>query len=230
MSARGLGILVVDDDHAIRRLLRIVLGRQAFTVFEAGTVEAALTTAAAVRPDIVILDLGLPDGDGVEVTRRLREKGNTPILILSVRDQEEEKVAALDAGADDYLTKPFGIGELLARTRVLVRRLAGDGAGEPFRRGDLEVDLTRRLVKVAGNTVRLTPTEYEILKTFVQARGKVLTHQQLLRQVWGAAYTAETHILRVNISNLRRKLERDPEHPHYIITESRVGYRMTAAD
>ena len=226
MSPHGLRVLVVDDDPALRRLLRIVLGRQAYTVFEEGTAGAALATAAAVRPDIVILDLGLPDGDGVEVTRRLRAQGNTPILILSVRDQEEEKVAALDGGADDYLTKPFAVGELLARIRVLLRRLAGEGTGEPFRHGDLEIDLGRRLVKVAGTAARLTPTEYELLKAFVQARGRVLTHQQLLRQVWGPGYAKEPHLLRVNISNLRRKLERDPAHPHYILTESRIGYRL----
>ena len=183
MSGPGPRVLVVDDDEAIRRFLRITLRANDYTVFEAGGARAAVAAVETVRPDVVILDLGLPDGDGVEVTRQLRDRGQIPILILSVKDQEEDKIAALEAGAEDYLTKPFGVGELHARLRVLLRRVAGGRPGIPFRLGALEVDLTRRLVKIGGSAVQLTPTEYELLKVLVQARGKVLTHQQLLGQV-----------------------------------------------
>lgn len=226
MDEQGPRVLVVDDDRAIRRFLDIALRARGYAVFEAASARAALAAASSVRPDVVILDLGLPDGDGIEVTRRLRQVERIPILILSVRDQEEEKVAALEAGADDYITKPFGVGELHARLRVLLRRGAGSRTGEPFRSGDLEVDLTRRLVKMSGDVVQLTPTEYDLLKALVHAGGKVLTHQQLLQQVWGPEYLKASHMLHVNISNLRRKIERDLTQPEYIVTEPRVGYRL----
>jgi two-component system KDP operon response regulator KdpE len=174
----------------------------------------------------VILDLGLPDIDGVEVTRRLREWTNIPILILSVHEQETSKIAALDAGADDYLTKPFGAGELLARLRVASRRAAQVGNEPIFQCGDLTVDLTYRSVTVNGNPITLTPTEYDILKTLVKHAGKVLTHRQLLRSVWGVSYEGETHLLQVNISNLRHKIEPNPTRPTYILTEPGVGYRL----
>jgi two-component system, OmpR family, KDP operon response regulator KdpE len=225
MNGPGPRVLVVDDDNAIRRLLRITLKANGYAVFEATGVNAALAAAATVRPDIVILDLGLPDGSGVEVVRKLRDHDRIPILILSVKDQEEDKVAALEAGADDYVTKPFGVGELHARLKALLRRVATSHTESPFRSGGLEVDLTRRTVKVQGSRVQLTPTEYDLLKALVQAAGKVLTHQQLLRQVWGPAHVTSSHILRVNISTLRHKLE-DPAHPEYVITEPRIGYRL----
>jgi two-component system KDP operon response regulator KdpE len=178
------------------------------------------------HPDIIILDLGLPDFDGVEVTRRLREWSQTPIIVLSVREAENDKVAALDAGADDYLTKPFGTGELMARIRVALRR-ASRGSDEPvFQVDKLKMDVSRRIVMVDENEISLTPTEYEILRLLLQNAGKVLTHRQLLKQVWGTAYEDEMHILRVNISNLRRKIEPNPSRPHYLLTEPGVGYRL----
>jgi two-component system KDP operon response regulator KdpE len=174
----------------------------------------------------VILDLGLPDMDGVEVTRRLREWTAIPIIILSVREHENDKIAALDAGADDYLTKPFGIGELMARMRVALRRTVQDTSEPVFESNGLMVDFAHREVKVNDQSVTLTPTEYDLLRTLVKNAGKVLTHRQLLRTVWGNAYEAETHMLQVNISNLRRKIEPDPYRPVYIVTEPGVGYRL----
>jgi two-component system KDP operon response regulator KdpE len=181
---------------------------------------------AADRPDIIILDLGLPDMDGVEVTRRLREWTQTPIIVVSVREQEKDKIAALDAGADDFLTKPFGIGELTARLRAALRRSAQIESEPVFKTGNLEVDFTRREVQVGDQPVSLTPTEYDLLRMLVKHAGKVLTHRQLLHTVWGIAYEGETHMLQVNISNLRRKLEPNPARPSYIITEPGVGYRL----
>jgi len=221
-------VLVVDDDESIRRFLDVALRVRGYEVFEATGARAALAAAPAVRPDVVILDLGLPDGDGVDVTRQLRATDHASILVLSVRDQEEDKVAALEAGAEDYLTKPFGIDELHARLRVLLRRRTAHHAGGPISTGDLEIDLDRRVVKVRGKAVHLTPTEYDLLKALVQAEGRVRTHGQLLQQIWGPAYAAEGHLLRVNISNLRRKIEPDPAVPRYVVTEPRVGYRFSA--
>ncbi|HEX7588654.1 MAG TPA: winged helix-turn-helix domain-containing protein, partial [Anaerolineae bacterium] len=178
------------------------------------------------RPYLVILDVGLPDNDGITITRQLREWTKIPIIILSVREHEQDKIAALDAGADDYLTKPFGIGELLARMRVVMRRTAPSNDSPVFATGELAVDLTRRIVTVAGQETQLTPTEYDLLRVLVTNAGKVITHHQLLRAVWGTGYEPETHILRVNISNLRRKIETDPARPRYVLTEPGVGYRL----
>ena len=226
MDDSGLRILVVDDERAIRRYLHTSLTAHGYTVIEAGTGEEALRTAVKERLDLVILDLGLPDIDGVEVVRRLREWSKLPILILSVRDREDDKVAALDAGADDYLSKPFGMGELLARIRVAMRHSVHVSDEPVYVVGDLRVDLARREVSLASERVALTPTEYDLLRSLVQNAGKVMTHKQLLRQVWGAPYEEEAHLLRVNISNLRRKIEPNPDQPQFILTEPGVGYRM----
>lgn len=220
-------ILLIDDERAIRRMLRVALSAHGYQVYEAATGEEGLQNAASQHPDVIILDLGLPDIDGVEVTRRLREWTQTPIIILSVRGGEEDKIAALDAGADDYLTKPFGTGELTARIRTALRHAQPVGEAQPvFQVDGLRVDLLHRTVSVDGNAVELTPTEYELLKLLVQHAGKVVTHNQLLRAVWGAAYEDEAHLLRVNISNLRHKIESSPAQPRYILTESGVGYRL----
>jgi two-component system KDP operon response regulator KdpE len=228
MTQSGVRVLVVDDEAAIRRYLRASLSAHGYAVFEADSGQAALSSVTAIRPDLVILDLGLPDLDGIEVTRLLRTWTQLPILILSVRGQEADKIAALDAGADDYLTKPFGTGELLARMRVVLRRSSQAKVEPVFAVDALVVDLERRLVTVSGSEVQLTPTEYGVLRVLVTHAGKVLTHRQLLREVWGVAYQQETHLLRVNISNLRRKIEPDPSRPHYILTEPGVGYRLRA--
>jgi two-component system KDP operon response regulator KdpE len=226
MSETGPRVLVVDDEQAIRRFLRTSLTANGYTVFEA--VNGAGTLAAVVndRPDVIILDLGLPDMGGIEVTARLREWTQLPIIILSVRGQDADKIAALDAGADDYLTKPFSVGELMARIRVALRRATNPQIEPVFSTDGLQVDLTRRLVTVAGREIQLTPTEYDLLRVLVKHAGRVLTHQQLLRQVWGPGYEAEAQLVRVNISNLRRKLEPNPTRPRYIITEPGVGYRL----
>ncbi len=218
-------ILIVDDERPILRFLSASLSGQ-YEISEAATGQDAIQAVANKRPDLMILDLGLPDVDGVEVTRRVREWTDMPIIIVSVREQESEKVAALDAGADDYLTKPFGAGELMARIRAALRHVAPAESDAVFRTDDLVVDLARRLVSVGGQEVELTPNEYEILCSLVRHAGKVLTHRQLLRMVWGESYESETHILRVNVSNLRRKIERDSAKPQHIVTEPGVGYRL----
>ena len=228
MNENGLRVLVVDDERAIRRYLHAALNADGYTVYEASGGKEALNMVVANRPDLIILDLGLPDLDGVEVTRQLREWTSIPIIILSVREQESDKINALDAGADDYLTKPFSSGELLARMRAAVRHTTQNTPDFIFVFDKLHVDLTRRLVKVGDEVISLTPTEYDLLRILVQNAGKVITHRHLLRQVWGDAYETEAHLLRVNMSNLRRKIEPDPTRPHYIITEPGVGYRLKA--
>jgi two-component system KDP operon response regulator KdpE len=230
MTEVGQRVLVVDDENSIRRYLRAALGAQGFAVYEAANGQEAINAVISHHPDIIILDLGLPDFDGIEVTRRLREWSQTPIIILSVREAENDKIAALDAGADDYLTKPFGTGELMARMRVALRRLSREPDEPILQVGSLQMDVSRRVVTVAENQVSLTPIEYDILRLLLQNAGKVLTHRQLLRQVWGTAYEGEMHLLRVNISNLRRKIESDPSRPYYLLTESGVGYRLRAED
>jgi two-component system KDP operon response regulator KdpE len=219
-------VLVVDDEAPIRRFLHTALTNYGYKVFEAGTAADALNRILEDRPDVIIPDLGLPDGDGVEVTRRVREWSQVPIIILSVREAEAEKVAALVAGADDYLTKPFGLSELLARMRVVMRRQARDPSDPVVRSGSLTIDLGRRLVTVDDAAISLTPTEYALLRVLAADAGRVLTHRQLLRQVWGVGYEDELHMLRVNLSNLRRKIEPDATRPTYIQTEPGVGYRL----
>ncbi len=229
MTEPALRVLIVDDDQAIRRFLRTSLGAHNYVVFEAATGQEALEAVIANKPDVLILDLGLPDLDGIEVTRKLREWSRLPIIILSVREHEDDKIAALDAGADDYLTKPFGVGELLARLRVALRHAGAPAEEEAvFAQGDLLVDLARRIVKARGREVQLTPTEYSLLRVLITHAGKVLTHHQLLREVWGPGYEDESHLLRVNISNLRGKLEAEPARPQHILTEPGVGYRFRA--
>jgi two-component system KDP operon response regulator KdpE len=226
MTKVGLRVLVVDDEVAILRFLRVALGGEGFIVLEAATGQEALKIIASQRPDLILLDLGLPDMDGVEITKRLREWSQVPVIILSVREQEVDKIAALDAGADDYLTKPFGVGELLARIRTILRRLTSGSTEPVLVVGHLKVDLSNHQVMVDDREVQLTPTEYDLLRVLVTPAGKVLTNHQILRQVWGEGYT-DMHILRVNISNLRHKIEPDPSRPTYIHTESGVGYRLS---
>jgi two-component system KDP operon response regulator KdpE len=221
-------VLAVDDEPAIRRFLQVSLSAHGYRVQEAERGEEALVAVADQRPDLVILDLGLPDLDGIEVTRRIRDWSSVPIIILSVRGQETDKIAALDAGADDYLTKPFSTGELLARMRVCLRRATASLPEPVFTAGELQVDLASRVVSVGGQEVQLTPTEYDLLRVLVTHAGKVLTHHHLLREVWGPGYDQETHMLRVNISNLRRKIEPDAARPRHIVTEPGVGYRLRA--
>jgi two-component system KDP operon response regulator KdpE len=220
-------ILVVDDEPQIRRLLRVSLGAQGYQVHEAARGEEAVSRTATDRPDLLILDLGLPDIDGLQVIRRVREWTDTPIIVLSVREQEAQKVEAFTLGADDYVTKPFGMAELLARIAVALRHRTQAATDEPvFRTGDLVVDLARRTVAVGGREVKLTPTEYDVLRVLVTHAGKVLTHQVLLRLVWGPGSVNDTHYLRVYIGQLRQKIEADPTQPRYIITEPGVGYRL----
>ncbi len=225
-SDSALRVLVIDDEGQIRRFLRTGLQGHGYVVSEANAGNPGLDQIATSKPDLVILDLGLPDMDGVDVIRHLREWSQVPVIVLSVREREQDKIAALDAGADDYLTKPFGIGELLARMRVALRR-APQPSDEPvFATGGLRVDLARRLVTVDDREVKLTPTEYSILRFLIAHAGRVVTHQQLLRGVWGPEYQNEAHYVRVYVGQLRQKLERDSARPHYILTEPGVGYRL----
>jgi two-component system KDP operon response regulator KdpE len=219
-------VLIVDDDHAIRRFLRTSLTAHGYDVYTTATGEDAILQTINAQPDLIILDLGLPGIDGIEVTKRIREWSQTPIVILSVQNQDTDKIEALDAGADDYLTKPFSIGELTARLRVAMRHAQQEEPELIFGSGKLRVDLTARVVTFDGTEVQLTPTEYDLLKVLTQHAGRVLTHQQLLREVRGAGAQTETHLLRVHMSNLRHKIEEDPTNPQYILTEPGVGYRF----
>jgi two-component system, OmpR family, KDP operon response regulator KdpE len=218
--------LVIDDEPQIQRLLRVTLEANGYRVFDAATGSDGIAQAAQRRPDAVLLDLGLPDLEGMEVLKRLREWSRVPVIILSVRDREDDKVAALDAGADDYVTKPFNSAELLARLRAVLRHVQPQGADAIFRTGELEVDLSARVVRKHGQEIKLTPIEYSLLRLFVTHAGKVLTHRQLLTEVWGPKAVEQTHYLRVHIAHLREKLETNPAQPELFITEPAVGYRL----
>ncbi len=231
MTESTMRVLVVDDDPGIRRLLRTSLSAHGHVVFEEETGRGALEAVTARKPDVAILDLGLPDIDGLEVTRALRGWTSLPIIILSVRDRESDKIAVLDAGADDYLTKPFGIGELLARLRVAVRHANHQIQDDDvFTTADFTVDFVRRIVTVRGQETPLTPTEYALLRLLITHVGKVLTHSQMLLEVWGPGYERQKHLLQVNMSNLRNKLEREAARPQYILTEPGVGYRLRSLE
>jgi len=220
-------LVVIEDDPQIRRFLRTGLSAEPLRIFEAETGESGLVEAATRKPDLVILDLGLPDIDGVDVVSRLREWYTRPIIILSARSNEQDKIKALDAGADDYLTKPFGIGELMARIRVALRRTGREGAGETvFAFGDVKVDLGARRVFRGDAEVHLTPNEYRLLTTLIRHAGKVCTHRQLLAEVWGPAHVEHGHYLRIYMAQLRQKLEADSTNPRYLRTEVGVGYRL----
>ena len=229
MQAACPRILLIEDDASIRRFVRLALEDEGWQVFEADSAKRGLIEAASRQPDAVVLDLGLPDADGKTVIAELRAWSQLPVLVLSAREREEEKVAALDAGADDYLTKPFGVPELLARVRALLRRSQRPAdAGPVLRFGDVELDLARRQVQRQGQPVHLTPIEYRLLTYLAANAGRVLTQRQLLAEVWGPNHTEHAHYLRVYMTNLRRKLEADPAQPRYLLTESGVGYRLVA--
>jgi two-component system KDP operon response regulator KdpE len=220
--------VLVEDERQIRRFVRTALEAEGWSVYETDTLRQGLIDSGTRKPDLVILDLGMPDGDGMEFLRDLRSWSNVPVIVLSARVGEQDKIEALDCGADDYLTKPFGIGELLARVRAASRRsrVAGVGAGAVFEFGDVKIDLGLRTVHKAGTLVHLTPIEYRLLNLLIANCGKVLTHRQILREVWGPSHTEDGHYVRVYMRHLRQKLEDDPAQPRYILTETAVGYRL----
>ncbi len=226
MNDTGSRILVIDDESQIRRFLKVALTAHGFEMAEAALGRDGLNQAVLFKPDLVILDLGLPDLDGMEVLRQLREWSQVPVIVLSVKEQEDTKIAMLDAGAEDYVTKPFGMGELLARIRVALRRAVKETDEPTLRLGELTIDRAKRLVAVHGNPVKLTPTEYDLLKTLASKPGRVFTNAQLLKLIWGPGYEHETHYLRVFIGQLRRKIEQNPSRPVHLITEPGVGYRL----
>jgi two-component system, OmpR family, KDP operon response regulator KdpE len=226
MSTDGAHILVIDDEKQIRRMLNIALTGNGYNIAEAATGNDGLNLAIVFHPDIIILDLGLPDCDGHEVISKLREWTQIPIIILSVREQESEKITALDAGADDYITKPFNIGELLARIRVAFRRSAKTVDEPILVFGEISLDIARRIVTLKGEELKLTPTEYEILKYMALKADRVVTQQQLLRAIWGPNHQEHTHYLRIYMGQLRHKIEADPTQPRYILTEAGIGYRL----
>ncbi len=224
-------VVLIEDEPQIRRFLRATLNGQGYRLFEAATGADGIVEVGSRQPDVVIIDLGSPDMDGVAVIRRLREWTAVPIIVLSARGQERDKVTALDAGADDYISKPFSASELLARIRVALRHTAGashEGDEAAFKVGDLQVDRLRRYVALGGAEVRLTPTEYKLLTTLIRHAGKVVTHQQLLREVWGPAHIEQAHYVRIYMAHLRHKLEAEPARPRYLLTEPGVGYRLAA--
>ena len=229
-------VVIIEDEPQIRRFVRSALEAEGWQVHEADTVKKGLTEAGTRKPDLLVLDLGLPDGDGLDLIRDVRGWSGVPIIVLSARADESDKIAALDAGADDYLTKPFGVGELLARVRANLRRprnAAGDGGtieDDPvFKFGEVEVDRTARIARRAGQEVHLTPIEYRLLSVLMANPGRVLTHRQLLREVWGPSHVDQSHYLRIYMGHLRQKLEVDPTQPQYLLTETAVGYRLVNA-
>lgn len=223
-------ILIVDDEKTIRDFLKITLVSHGYNVFEAENGKEALEHSISSHPDVIILDLGLPDIDGIDIARKIRDRTRTPIIILSVRDDESDKVTALDAGADDYLTKPFNVAEMLARIRAVMRRLLPQNERALFKVGNLAIDITKHSVEIKGEQVHLTPTEYDVLKLLVLNAGKVMTHGQILKEIWNKTEEMEDslHLLRVTISNLRDKIEPNPNRPEYILTEPGVGYRLSS--
>ena len=228
MSEADPVVLVVEDEKAIRRFVRQAFEREGYRVYEAETVERGLIEAGTRKPDLLLVDLALPDGDGVDLIRGLRGFSGAPVIVLSARTTEDDKVEALDAGADDYLAKPFGVAELLARARAALRRRAIPAGTESptILFGDVEADLARRRVLRAGESVHLTPVEFKLLAALLHYPDKVLTHRHLLREVWGPSHTEDTHYLRIYMANLRRKLEADPARPRHLITETAIGYRF----
>ena len=229
MTETKESILLIEDEPQMRRFLRVTLQAHGYQLIESATGEDGLIQAATRNPDVVLLDLGLPDIDGLEVTKRLREWSQVPLIVISAREQEEDKVRALDAGADDYLTKPFGAGELLARIRVSLRHMAMQHAGSEnavFVLDNLKVDLAKRQVLLDDREVHLTPIEYRLLALLIKHAGKVITHTHLLKEVWGTAYAGQTHYLRIYMAQLRHKLEADPARPRFFINEPGVGYRL----
>ena len=231
MSSSPPQILLIEDDSQIRRFLRAALAAEDYRLIEAGTAEEGSAQAIARQPDLILLDLGLPDGDGLDVIRSIRATSQVPIIVLSARGQESDKVRALDCGADDFVGKPFGAGELMARIRAALRRFAtvsNDGAGTVFQAGSIMADLEGRVVTVEGVEVHLTPIEFHLLRTLIRHAGKVVTQRQLLNEVWGPNYVEHAHYLRVYMAQLRRKLEKDSARPKHLITEPGVGYRLLA--
>jgi len=230
-NGNGARILIVDDEPAIRKLLKVTLQAHQYTIGEASTGEEGVYLAATLHPDLILLDLGLPDISGMNVLKRIREWSAVPVIVLTAKEREEDKIAALDAGADDYMTKPFGMGELLARLRVSLRH-AAKSADEPILRfGGLSVDIAQRVVTLNDRPIKLTPKEYDLLRALASHAGKVLTHRQLLQEVWGGStYDSDSHYLRVYIGHLRKKLEDDPTRPSLIVTEPGIGYRFIAQE
>lgn len=227
MSSNALTILVIEDDTQIRRFIESTLSAQGWKVFETGTLKQGLVEAGTRKPDLVILDLGLPDGNGMDFIREFRCWSSMPVIVLSARTGETDKVAALDAGADDYLTKPFGVAELLARIRANVRRqVSSQENSTVFRFGDVAVDHEKRIVSKAGNDIHLTPIEYRLLSVLIANAGRVMTQRQLLREVWGPTHSEHSHYLRIYMGHLRQKLEDEPAQPRHILTETAVGYRL----
>lgn len=220
--------ILVEDEREIRRFVRTALETEGWHVFEADTVKQGLVETGTRKPDVVILDLGLPDGDGVDFIRDLRTWSAIPVIVLSARVHETDKIEALDAGADDYLTKPFGVGELLARVRAVLRRKVGVGPKDVplFHFGDVEVDQEKRLVRKGNEEVHLTPIEYRLLSVMIANLGRVLTHRQILREVWGPSYVDQGHYVRIHMAHLRQKLEDDPAQPKHLVTETAIGYRL----